>query len=41
MTEPERIVIFRVPWLDDEGNIQINRGYRVEMNSAIGPYKEA
>jgi len=39
MTEPERIVIFRVPWLDDEGNIQINRGYRVEMNSAIGPYK--
>lgn len=39
MTEPERIVIFRVPWLDDEGNIQINRGYRVEVNSAIGPYK--
>lgn len=39
MTEPERIIIFRVPWLDDEGNVQINRGYRVQMNSAIGPYK--
>ncbi len=39
MVEPERTIIFRVPWLDDEGNIQINRGYRVEFNSAIGPYK--
>ena len=39
IVEPERIIIFRVPWLDDEGNIQINRGYRVQMNSAIGPYK--
>lgn len=39
ITEPERIIIFRVPWLDDEGEIQVNRGFRVEMNSAIGPYK--
>jgi glutamate dehydrogenase (NADP+) len=39
IVEPERIIIFRVPWLDDEGEIQINRGYRVQMNSAIGPYK--
>lgn len=39
IAEPERIVIFRVPWLDDEGEIQINRGYRVQCNSAIGPYK--
>jgi glutamate dehydrogenase (NADP+) len=39
MIEPERVVIFRVPWMDDNGNIQINRGYRIEMNSAIGPYK--
>ena len=39
MVEAERIIQFRVPWLDDRGNIQINRGYRVEMNSAIGPYK--
>jgi len=39
ITEPERIVIFRVPWIDDKGNIQVNRGYRIEMNSAIGPYK--
>jgi glutamate dehydrogenase (NADP+) len=37
--EPERTIIFRVPWLDDQGNIQVNRGYRVEFNSAIGPYK--
>ncbi|OQB12510.1 MAG: NAD(P)-specific glutamate dehydrogenase [Candidatus Omnitrophica bacterium ADurb.Bin205] len=37
--EPERTIIFRVPWLDDKGEIQINRGYRIEMNSAIGPYK--
>lgn len=39
IVEPERIIIFRVPWLDDEGEIHINRGYRVQMNSAIGPYK--
>ena len=39
MVEAERIVIFRVPWVDDKGEIQINRGYRVQMNSAIGPYK--
>jgi len=39
MIEPERIIIFRVPWTDDNGNIQVNRGYRVEFNSAIGPYK--
>jgi len=37
--EPERIIMFRVPWLDDRGEIQVNRGYRIEMNSAIGPYK--
>ena len=39
MVEPERVISFRVPWLDDNGNIQVNRGYRIEMNSAIGPYK--
>lgn len=39
MVEPERVIIFRVPWIDDKGEIQINRGYRVQMNSAIGPYK--
>ncbi len=39
MTEPERVIMFRVTWVDDNGNIQINKGYRVEMNSAIGPYK--
>ncbi|MBU1092028.1 NADP-specific glutamate dehydrogenase [Patescibacteria group bacterium] len=39
MTEPERIIIFRVPWLDDKGDAQINRGIRIEMNSALGPYK--
>jgi glutamate dehydrogenase (NADP+) len=39
MTEAERIFIFRVPWVDDQGVFQINRGYRVQMNSAIGPYK--
>lgn len=39
MVEPERVVAFRVPWLDDKGEVQINRGYRIEMNSAIGPYK--
>ncbi|MEI6694604.1 MAG: NADP-specific glutamate dehydrogenase [Bacteroidota bacterium] len=39
MVEPERVIIFRVPWMDDKGNFQINRGFRIEMNSAIGPYK--
>ncbi len=39
MTEPERVIMFRVPWMDDEGNCQINRGFRVQMSSAIGPYK--
>jgi glutamate dehydrogenase (NADP+) len=39
MVEPERVVIFRVPWVDDRGVVQVNRGFRVEMNSAIGPYK--
>ena len=39
IAEPERTIIFRVPWLDDKGEIQINRGFRIEMNSAIGPYK--
>jgi glutamate dehydrogenase (NADP+) len=37
--EPERVILFRVPWVDDEGEVQINRGVRIEMNSAIGPYK--
>jgi glutamate dehydrogenase (NADP+) len=39
IVEPERTIIFRVPWLDDKGEVQVNRGYRVEFNSAIGPYK--
>jgi len=39
MTEPERLISFRVTWLDDKGDVQVNRGYRVQMNSAIGPYK--
>lgn len=39
MTEAERILIFRVPWMDDHGNYRVNRGYRVQMNNAIGPYK--
>ena len=39
IAEPERIILFRVPWLDDKGEVQINKGYRIEMNSAIGPYK--
>jgi len=39
LVEPERIVMFRVPWVDDQGKIQVNRGYRVQFNSAIGPYK--
>ncbi len=37
--EPERVIMFRVPWLDDSGSVQVNRGFRIEMNSAIGPYK--
>jgi len=39
IVEPERVIIFRVPWMDDQGETQVNRGYRIEMNSAIGPYK--
>lgn len=39
IVEPERVIMFRVPWIDDEGKAQVNRGYRVEFNSAIGPYK--
>jgi len=39
ITEPERVLMFRVPWLDDKGEIQVNRGFRIQMNSAIGPYK--
>jgi len=39
MVEPERAITFRVPWIDDEGEIRVNRGYRIQMNSAIGPYK--
>lgn len=37
--EPERVILFRIPWVDDKGEIQVNKGYRIEMNSAIGPYK--
>jgi glutamate dehydrogenase (NADP+) len=39
IVEPERVIMFRVPWLNDKGEIQVNRGFRIEMNSAIGPYK--
>src|SRR3990172_6055750 len=39
IVEPERVILFRVPWFDDKGEIQVNRGFRIEMNSAIGPYK--
>ena len=39
MVEPERIIKFRVPWVDDKGNVQVNRGFRIQFNSAIGPYK--
>jgi glutamate dehydrogenase (NADP+) len=39
IAEPERVIIFRIPWVDDKGQIQVNRGFRIEMNSAIGPYK--
>ena len=38
IAEPERVIIFRVPWLNDRGEIEINRGFRVQMNSALGPY---
>jgi len=39
VTEPERVIMFRVPWMDDQGQVHVNRGFRIEMNSAIGPYK--
>jgi len=39
MVEPERVIMFRVPWMDDKGEVQVNRGFRIEMSSAIGPYK--
>ena len=39
VVEPERTVIFRVPWVDDKGNVQVNRGFRVQFNNAIGPFK--
>ncbi|PLX18995.1 MAG: glutamate dehydrogenase, partial [Salinivirgaceae bacterium] len=39
IAEPERMIVFRVPWVDDKGVVQVNRGFRIEMNSAIGPYK--
>ncbi|HEX7077412.1 MAG TPA: Glu/Leu/Phe/Val dehydrogenase dimerization domain-containing protein, partial [Candidatus Eisenbacteria bacterium] len=39
VAEPERVLMFRVPWMDDRGEVQVNRGFRIEMNSAIGPYK--
>ena len=39
ITEPERVITFRIPWLDDQGKVCVNRGFSIEMNSAIGPYK--
>jgi glutamate dehydrogenase (NADP+) len=39
IVEPDRIIMFRVPWQDDEGKVHVNRGYRIEFNSALGPYK--
>jgi glutamate dehydrogenase (NADP+) len=39
LVEPERVIMFRVPWVDDQGEVQVNRGFRIEMNSALGPYK--
>jgi glutamate dehydrogenase (NADP+) len=39
ITEPERVILFRVPWMDDQGQVRVNRGFRIQMNSAIGPYK--
>ena len=41
VVEPERLIQFRVPWVDDEGNMQVNRGFRVQFNGAIGSHKEA
>jgi glutamate dehydrogenase (NADP+) len=41
LVEPERVILFRVAWTDDQGEIRINKGYRIQMNSAIGPYKGA
>ncbi len=41
LVEPERVITFRVSWVDDSGKVQVNRGYRVQYNSAIGPYKGA
>ena len=39
ITEPDRVLMFRVPWVDDKGQVQVNRGFRVQFNNAIGPYK--
>ncbi|MEE8525208.1 MAG: Glu/Leu/Phe/Val dehydrogenase dimerization domain-containing protein, partial [Thermoanaerobaculia bacterium] len=39
IVEPERVIMFRVPWMDDRGEIHVNRGFRIEMNSSLGPYK--
>ena len=39
LTTPERVIMFRVPWVDDKGQVQVNNGYRVQFNSSIGPYK--
>src|SRR4030043_1390315 len=39
LIEPDRVIMFRVPWMDDQGEIHVNRGFRIEMNNAIGPYK--
>ncbi len=39
IVEPERVIMFRVPWVDDQRQVQVNRGFRIEMNSALGPYK--
>ena len=39
IVEPERVILFRAPWVDDKGRVQVNRGFRIEFNSAIGPYK--
>jgi glutamate dehydrogenase/leucine dehydrogenase len=39
LVEPERVIMFRVPWVDDQGQVRVNRGFRIQMNSAIGPYK--
>jgi len=41
LVEPDRVIMFRVPWMDDDGVVQVNRGYRVQMNSAIGPFTRA